>query len=72
MIVLAQCKILIRSANDNFERNPYVITEKFHFALRGQELVLSECEHLQDLGPCEAVRNWHYYRYHQTNQTGKF
>jgi len=50
MIVLAQCKILIRRANDNFERHPYCDGRKVSYRYTDQELVLSECDHLQDLG----------------------
>jgi len=50
VIVLAQCKILIRRANENVERNPYCDCRKVSFRYTAQEFVLSECEHLQDLG----------------------
>ncbi len=50
MIVLAECKILMRRANDNFEWNPYCDFRKVSYRYTDQEVVLCECEHLPDLG----------------------
>jgi len=46
----ASGEILIRRANDNFERNPYCDCRKVSYRSTGQELEPSECEHLQNPG----------------------